>query len=275
MGFFRRYPLFIAIVLILFIIQLVPLNNQNKIKESRFAGVILLITFYPQKTVNFLSNRIVNNWYKYISNINTYERNKRLREDISKLREENFVLLETKLRNRRLEKLLKFSTGLPYELIAANSIGSSPSQIKSQVIVIDKGRNYNLAEGMPVKTHQGIVGKVYMVGNRSSEVLLITDPLSAIDANVQRSRARGIVKGNGEKCIMEYLEKDADIKIGDYIITSGKDGYFPKGMLIGKVVATYTKGGSFQAEIEPSIDIKSVEELLVIYKLPNKLLLNE
>jgi len=75
MGFFRRYPLFIAIVLILLIIQLVPLNNQNKIKESRFARVVLLITFYPQKTVNFLSNMIVNNWYKYINNINTYEKN--------------------------------------------------------------------------------------------------------------------------------------------------------------------------------------------------------
>jgi len=264
-----------AVVLIFLIIQLIPLNNQSKIKDSKVAGIVLLITYYPQKTVNVLGNIIVSNWNKYIRNINLYERNEILNDEIRKLREKNFELSETKLRNARLEKLLKFSAGLPYELIAANSIGSSPSQFKSQVIIIDKGKNYNLVEGMPVKTHSGIVGKLYKVGRRSSEVLLITDPLSAVDANVQRSRARGIVKGNGEKCLMEYLEKDADIKIGDYIITSGKDGYFPKGMLIGKVAATFNKGGNYQAEIEPSIDIQSVEEVLIINKLPNNLLPNE
>ena len=222
-----------------------------------------------------LGNVVVSKWNKYLRNINLYERNRILEDEIRKLREENFELSEMKLRNERLEKLLKFSAGLPYELIAANSVGSSPSQVKSQVIIIDKGKNYQLTEGMPVKTHRGIVGKIYKVGSRSSEVLLITDPLSAVDANIQRSRARGIVKGNGEKCIMEYLEKDADIKIGDYVITSGKDGYFPKGMLIGRVTATFNKGGNYQAEIDPSIDIRSVEEVLVINKLPNNLLPNE
>lgn len=276
MGFFRRYPLFAVLLMIFFLVQLVPLNNQDKLSKSKFSKVILTLTYYPQRGVSVLSRFIVRKWEKYIDNVGHYEENKVLKSNIAKLREENFRLSETELQNKRLRKLLNFRSEDEYEVIAANSIAVSPSAIKSQVIIIDKGSRHGLIKGMPVKTHEGVVGKVYIVGKSSSEVLLITDSLSAVDSYVQRSRERGIIKGDGSKwCVMEYLEKASDIIVGDKIVTSGKDGFFPKGILLGTVVEIFSTGGNIKAKIRPNIDINSVEEVLVINKEPEEFVISE
>ncbi len=128
---------------------------------------------------------------------------------------------------------------------------------------------------MPVKTHQGVVGKIYIAAQSSSEVLLLTDSLSAVDAYVQRTRERGIVKGDGEQCIMDYLEKGSDIMVGDKVVTSGKDGFFPKGILIGTVEEIFSAGGNIKAKVRPNIDINSVEEVLVINKKPQEFIVTE
>jgi rod shape-determining protein MreC len=262
--------------MIFFLVQLVPLNNQDKLSKSKFSKVILTLTYYPQRGVSVLSRFIVRKWEKYIDNVGHYEENKVLKSNIAKLREENFRLSETELQNKRLRKLLNFRSEDEYEVIAANSIAVSPSAIKSQVIIIDKGSRHGLIKGMPVKTHEGVVGKVYIVGKSSSEVLLITDSLSAVDSYVQRSRERGIIKGDGSKwCVMEYLEKASDIIVGDKIVTSGKDGFFPKGILLGTVVEIFSTGGNIKAKIRPNIDINSVEEVLVINKEPEEFVISE
>ncbi|NIT14018.1 MAG: rod shape-determining protein MreC [Candidatus Dadabacteria bacterium] len=253
-----------------FLVQLVPLNNEEKLNQSKFSKVILTLTYYPQKGIYSISRFIVSTWKKYVRNVGHYEENRALKRKLATMREENFRLSETEHQNKRLRKLLNFRPHEAYDVIAANSIAVSPSAIKSQVIIIDKGSVDGLVKGMPVKTHRGVVGKIYIVGPNSSEVLLITDSLSAVDAHVQRTRDRGIVKGDGNQCIMDYLEKSSDIVVGDKIVTSGKDGYFPKGILIGNVVDVYSVGGNLKATIRPNIDINSVEEVLVINKLPQE-----
>lgn len=275
MGFFRRYPLFAAIIILFFLVQLVPLNNQDKLSDSKLSKLVLTMTYYPQKTINSLSRFVVRTWNQYINNVDNYEKNQQLKKNIAKLREENFRLSETKLQNERLRKLLNFRSEEGYEVIAANAIAESPSAVKSQVIIIDKGTEDGLQKGMPVKTHQGIVGKIYIAGPKSSEVLLITDSLSSVDSYVQSTRDRGIVKGDGKSCIMDYLEKDSKIAVGDIIVTSGKDGFFPKGIIVGKVVEKFTTGGNIKAVVRPNIDIDSVEEVLVINKKPMDLIPSE
>ncbi|MCK5392632.1 MAG: rod shape-determining protein MreC, partial [Deltaproteobacteria bacterium] len=118
-------------------------------------------------------------------------------------------------------------------------------------------------------------GRVLSVGDRSSEVLLITDPVSAVDAFIHRTRVRGIVKGTGGGCAMEYIEQNSDISIGDKVISSGKEGFFPKGVIIGTVSNIETKGSFISAQVSPFVDLDSLEEVVIILKTNNNIVLNE
>jgi rod shape-determining protein MreC len=128
---------------------------------------------------------------------------------------------------------------------------------------------------MPVASYDGIVGRILLAGDKSSEVLLITDPVSAVDAYIHRTRARGIVKGVGTGCVMEYIENKSDVSVGDKVISSGKDGFFPKGVIIGTVTDISPDGSFISAGISPHVDLNSLEEVVIIQKSVNNVVLNE
>ncbi|MEK7228952.1 MAG: rod shape-determining protein MreC, partial [Candidatus Binatota bacterium] len=113
----------------------------------------------------------------------------------------------------------------------------------------------------------GVVGQVVAVTSRSAKVLLVTDPHSGVDVIVQRSRARGIVSGSLDSApIMKYVKRSEDIQEGDRLITSGLDGTFPKGLLVGTVAKVRKKSfGLFQyVEVALAVDPSRIEEVLVV-----------
>jgi rod shape-determining protein MreC len=203
------------------------------------------------------------------------EENKRLREELNALRQEKFELAEIKAQSTRLKKLLDFKDVSPYPVVSANVIGASPSMLRSQVVIVDKGGADGITEGMPVASYDGIVGRILLAGDKSSEVLLITDPVSAVDAYIHRTRARGIVKGVGSGCVMEYIENKSDVSVGDKVISSGKDGFFPKGVIIGTVTDISPSGSFISAGVSPHVDLNSLEEVVIIQKSVNNVVLNE
>jgi len=98
-------------------------------------------------------------------------------------------------------------------------------------------------------------------------VLLLTDHASGIASVVQRSRARGVVKGKGGGlCSLEFSLRDEDVKVGDVVVTSGIGGIFPKGLVIGEVTMV-RKGeyGIFQTiSVRPAVNMAKLEEVLVL-----------
>ena len=268
MGFIKRHPIFISIIFFFFAVQLFSLNFEGKREIDPFSRLVLNVAYYPQKLVFIVTEGITGVWQNYINLVGLREENSALKEEVEKLRREKFYLWETKLQNQRLKKLLDFKKTSSYPVVSANVIAGSPSIMRSQIIVIDRGKKDGVSEGMPVTTYEGIVGRIFLAGDNSSEVVLITDEISAIDAYVHRTRARGIVKGTGGKCIMEYIENKADVSVGDKIISSGKDGFFPKGIIIGTVVEIEVVNGLIQAHVSPDMDLDSLEEVLVILKSP-------
>ena len=267
MGFLKKHPIIISVILIFFAVQLFPLIYKSKREADPVSRVIMRINHYPYSAINSLRLSFKNLWGNYLGLKDANEENKILEYENTKLRAELFSLQEIKLQNKRLKKLLEFIDDGPYETVSANIIGGSPSLLRTEFLVIDKGENYGIKVGMPVATQKGIVGRVYLVNNTSSQVMLITDPISAVDAIVHRTRARGIVKGDGKDCIPEYLDSRSNINSGDKVLTSGKDGFYPKGILIGKVEKVEPEGGMFKAKIIPEAPINSLEEVLVIKKL--------
>jgi rod shape-determining protein MreC len=137
--------------------------------------------------------------------------------------------------------------------------------------MIDRGEADGLREGMPVIAVDGIIGQLVKVMHKSSRVLLITDHASGVSSVIQRSRARGVVKGKGGgSCSLEFALAEEDVKVGDSVITSGIGGVFPKGLNIGEVTML-KKGeyGIFQTvEVRPAVNLERLEEVLVLLQGP-------
>lgn len=275
MGFLKRRTIFIVFVLLFIAIQLFSLDLDERDTQTPAARFVLTLAYYPQKLVSAVAKGMTGVWNDYIRLVNLKEENVRLKDEISRLRREKFELSEAGIQNTRLRKLLEFREESSYPAVSANVIGASPSMLRSQVIIVDKGTRDGITEGMPVASFDGVVGRILLAGDRSSEVLLITDPVSAVDAYIHRTRARGIVKGTGTGCEMDYIEKKSDVSEGDKVISSGKDGFFPKGVVIGTVTGISSKGSFINAEVSPHVHLNSLEEVLIIQKPVNSLVLNE
>jgi rod shape-determining protein MreC len=114
---------------------------------------------------------------------------------------------------------------------------------------------------------EGIVGVVIETSSRSAKVLLLIDPNSAVDALVQRTRARGIVKGGGAGyCVFDYVLRKHEISVGDTVVSSGLDGVFPKGLRVGRISEIVRlNAGIFQkVSVTPVVDFEILEEVFII-----------
>lgn len=162
--------------------------------------------------------------------------------------------------------MLKHKLSSEREMILASVIGKDPLSW-SKMLTIDKGSNDGLKKNMAVVTYEGLVGHIVQTVPNYSKVLLITDVRSAVDALDQDNRTRGVVVGKGSDiCEMKYISRDADIRAGYPIISSGMGGVFPKGILIGKVskVDKAKKGLFKNVIIMPAVKIAILEEVFVL-----------
>lgn len=190
----------------------------------------------------------------------------KLQNDVGILRWRLFDLRELVQENTRLNGLLNFKQKSPLRLLAARVIGRSPDSWSSSVI-IDKGRYNGIKPGMAVVSFQGLVGSIVESSQNSAKVLLINDPNQGVSSIVQRSRQEGLVSGTlGTNLIMRYLPDDADIVIGDIVVTSALSQLYPKGLLVGRIVniGREFSGLNRYAVVKPAVDLSNVEELLVI-----------
>lgn len=266
MGFIRRHPILVSALFIFLCVQLLHLNLERNKTYGVLARLVMTVNYYPQKFISSLGEALAGFWLKYIYLVRVKEENMRLKKEISALMGERVACWEAERERDRLLELLRFKSGVPFGMITARVVASSPSLLRADFIVIDRGRVDGVYEGMPVVTNHGVVGRVFASALSSSQVVLVTDSLSAVDAYVQRTRARGIVKGTGDGCIMEYLWDGDAGRVGDKIVTSGKDGFFPKGIVVGTVTGVESYGTSVKLKITPEVDLDALDEVFVIMR---------
>jgi rod shape-determining protein MreC len=207
-------------------------------------------------------------WRDYFLLVSVAEENQRLKQLLGQAAEDRILQRELDLENNRLRDLLAFQRSLPHPAIAAQIIAKDPSAWFNTVI-IDKGAAAGLRKGLPAVTSRGIAGQVVEVSAHQSKLMLIIDRNSAVDALVQRTRSRGIVKGaDRDECYLDYVMHEDDMRVGDDVVSSGFDGVYPKGLLIGTVAAVNFQGSDFFKEVRvtPSVDFDTLEEVLVILK---------
>jgi rod shape-determining protein MreC len=168
-------------------------------------------------------------------------------------------------RTRALEQLLELRDRSNLKTIGAEIIAAGAS-LDFRTVTIDKGRRDGLHRDMAVIAAAGVVGRVVVPSPRAAKVQLLIDRNAAAAAIVERSRAQGVVMGGGDNRLrMEYVSELADVTAGDLVVTSGIDGIFPKGAVIGRVESVDKAGGAYRRiVIRPAVDFNSLEEVLVV-----------
>ncbi|SRR5712692_595893 len=202
----------------------------------------------------------------YVTFWSLVSENEKLKQRVLQLEMERSRLLESEATNHRLQELLQFRSQLSSGSITASVVASSASTW-FRSLILDKGSSDGVLKGMGVVSPLGVIGQVVAVTSRSAKVLLLTDPNSGVDAFDQRSRARGIISGSLDYGpIMKYVKRSEDIKEGDRLITSGLDGVFPKGLLVGTITKVNKKNfGLFQyVGVTLAVDSSEIEEVLVV-----------
>ena len=204
-------------------------------------------------------------WTGYIALRNLKVENEALKRDLAASQvavQEQRALAD---RTRGLERLLDLRGHLKLNAVAAEIIGAAATP-DFRTLTIDKGTRDGVRSDMSVIAPAGIVGRLVVPSLRSAKVQLLIDRNAAAGAIVERTRAQGVVVGGGDDRLrMEYVSEVFDIVVGDVVVTSGIDGIYPKGFIIGKVESVERAGGAYKRiTIKPAVDFSSLEEVLVV-----------
>lgn len=181
-------------------------------------------------------------------------------------------LTEAQKTAERLESLLGLQSTYSLQSTAARIIGTT-GDAWSQTVTIDKGSANGFEIGMPVCNSGGVIGQIIEVSAATSTVRLINDENSGVSAMVQSTRAQGILQGQPDGTLMlSYVPADADVKVGDVVITSGLGGRFPKGLPLGTVssVSRAANATYYTIVVRAISTAESNEEVLVITSLTDE-----
>lgn len=196
-----------------------------------------------------------------ISTLTTFrEENNALRAELAVLRHSKLAMEQLAIENARLKALLNSVPDAAVRFVTARTLADSGSAFVRSVLV-NAGAGDGLKKGDPVINGEGVVGRVVLVGEHASRVLLITDWNSRIPVVVESSREKAIMAGdNSSNPRLLYLSKEAVIALGDRIVTSGDGGVFPPGLPIGTVGSIGEEG----ARIQPFVTWSRLELVRIV-----------
>ena len=220
------------------------------------------------QAANRLSRTLTGLWTTAAGLRNAHAENERLRAELAALREENYRLQEYRRENEALRAALGLDLQVPAPTISAEVI-ARPLNNWWSVLTINKGSRDGVEPLMGVVSPDGVVGHVRTVNYLTSEVILLTDPRSAVGGIVQRTGQPVLVEGfgyPGTHLRLRPLVAAADIQPGDIIVTSGMSQLFDKGIPIGKVdeVDLGPYGMSVEATVRPFVDFGKLEFVTVL-----------
>ena len=259
--------LFIAVTIghIILISAQVNTNRGIPILEAVTFGVFAEV----QRAASSAIGGMQTSWTDYVALQQVRTENEQLQKEISQIRvglQQERALAQ---RSRTLEQLLDLRTQAgDLTTVAANVIagGASPD---FRTITVDKGTADGLRPDMAVIAPAGVVGRIITPSARAAKVQLLIDRNAAAGALVERSRAQGVAEGSGGDLRLNYVSGTADIQVGDTVVTSGIDGIYPKGFVIGQIQSVQRGAGVFDTIVlRPAVDFSSIEAVLVVTTAP-------
>jgi len=258
----RTWLLFLAVTFGQVVLISAQVNTRSGVR------LLSAITFGAFSRVQRAATGVLGNatgaWSRYVDLRGVQAENERLRREVVDLGVQLQQERALARRGQRLELLLKLRSAMAQPTLAADVIaGDATSYFRT--VTINRGTNDGVRRDLAVIAPAGVVGRV--VGDPSrvtARVQLLIDRTAGAGALVERTRAGGVVVGDGEALRMEYVSPLAEVAVNDVVVSSGLDGIYPKGFVIGRVTAIAGVGAARRITVRPSVDFSSLEEVLVV-----------
>ena len=220
--------LFLALILILLGFSAHPWIEQVRARISDATTAVIEVLYTPVRGVGYLAQEVSDTW-------NIRKKNQQLREENEKLLQWMTLARKLENENERLKKELSFVPVVAGKTITATLVADNGGAF-SRSVLVRAGKKDGVEAGAIALFHNSVLGRVVSSGQKSARILLLTDFSSKVPVVVGDNKYLGIVEGNNsDRLILSFLPENAQIQVGDYVMTSGHGKVYPFGLAIGTV----------------------------------------
>ena len=194
--------------------------------------------------------------------------NDRLRTRIEELQRENMRLFGAQADMQRLSAALRYQRAAGVPIKAADIVYiDHASWLQTAIISVKEG---TVESDQPVVSTRGLVGRVVLATGDYAKVQLITDRSASVGVMIQRTRRQGVIRGSGEGGLeLDYIPAQADVKVGDLVVTAGIDGIYPRGVPVGSVAAVAAGTELFhRIRVVPLVEFGVLDQVFVLDREP-------
>ena len=264
----RRILIAAALLLIVFL-SVYSWNQGTHVLDDLATNICLEVGGAALRPVRSVEDSVSNLWSHYFDLVGVREENGQLKARIQLLEQKLAEHAEDLAELARLRTLMDLPKDTNWRTFGARVLAGriGPNAVQES-ITIGRGYTNGGRPGTPLITNKGLVGRVLKASAHTSTVLLLSDSGSRISVLAQNSRARGILRGqgNGKALEMEYVSRDSVVAPGDILVTSGLDGMYPKGIPVARVLSVapsdYTEFLAIAAE--SLVDTQHLEEVILL-----------
>jgi len=223
-----------------------------------------------QYAASTLARGLSNVWGDYVYLVDVKEDNAKLASQNARLRERARKLEPLEAENRRLRRLLDLKNSVPADVVSAEVVAKNTNEFFRIVrLTLDRDAR-GIGPDLPVVSPDGVVGTTLKASGDTVDVRLVVDAGAGVDIVVERTGARGFVRGTGDASKysgnVELMKRTDEVEVGDLMVTSGQGDRFPKGIPVGTVTKVVKRDfGIFQqVVVSPTVDFSRLEEVLIV-----------
>ncbi|MBE7481283.1 MAG: rod shape-determining protein MreC [Polyangiaceae bacterium] len=271
MSSFRRYRDIIIVVLLLAVPFFFLRASIRRPEEMSVVDRTIMRVAAPLEYVSAALARGISSLFgDYVYLVDVKKDNDKLAYENARLRAEVRELKSAEAENVRMRRLLNLRETISAETVSAVVIGKDTTEFFRVAHVTLDNPGVQVKPGMPVLSFDGTVGTVLRVAGDKVDVELTVDAGFGVDVVVERTGARGFVRGVGDRSRygvrVEYVQRSDEVDVGDVLLTSGVGCRFPKGVPVARVNKVIKRDfGMYQTvEAEPTVDFSRLEEVLVV-----------
>lgn len=262
-------PIVVVAIVLLAIVSMV-LDRRGIAEGGRrlpwWQAAMLEVTAPIERLISAPIDGVKGLYRDYLDLLAVRSENVQLARRIAEIESENMQFREALVTSGHLERVAAMRDDAEIPMLPAEIVGLDVTPW-FRSILIDRGTEAGVQPGNPVITYDGVVGVVTATSAHAAKTMLLLDHQSEVDALVQRSRARGIVRGAGRGALeFEFFVREADVVVGDEVVTSGLGGIYPKGLRLGRVAEIKAATGQLTqiAVVRPAVDLGQLEQVFVM-----------